>query len=91
METIEESLRESSIPQQSITVAMRVLKAKGLVPTSRRIHELRHATAEAVHEAYIKDESVQNMSVRQMVQDTHTHELACIHSRSEVEIVGVTY
>ena len=47
-----------------------VLKAKGLVPTCRRIHELGRATAEAVYQAYIGDVHVQGMSVRQMMQDT---------------------
>ena len=47
-----------------------VLKARGVVPTCRRIYELRCATAEAVYHAYIEDVHVQDMSVREMVQDT---------------------
>ena len=48
-----------------------LLKAKGLTPSRRRIHELQHATAEAVHAAYLADHYVEGMSDRHMVQDTH--------------------
>ena len=47
-----------------------VLRAKGVEPTSKRIQELRNATADIVYRACIDDEHVHGVSVRGMVQDT---------------------
>ena len=47
-----------------------VLRAKGLEPANARIEKLRKATADRVYLAYIEDEYVRGMSVRNMVKDT---------------------
>ena len=48
-----------------------LLKACGLEPNAKHVQDLRDVTAEAVRQAYIDDVYVCDMSVRDMVQESH--------------------